>query len=498
MDTKNCRLSGILMHPTSLPSPYGVGDLGKGAYEFVDFLEKAGQHLWQILPLTPTSFGDSPYQGFSAFAGQPLLISPEHLVELGFLKKDEIEDAPNDDEKVQYGEVITWKNTLFKKAFERFLQTESSVFYEKYEFFVKKQAYWLEDYALYMACKDFFEGKEWLLWEEEYKHPTALQKQKMKQIFQREMQYYYFLQFLFESEWSMLKTYANEKGIEIIGDMPLFVSLDSADVWAHQELFQLDTKGFPIVVAGVPPDYFSETGQLWGNPLYAWDVHQKENFAWWVSRVRHQLQLTDYLRIDHFRGLEAYWAVPYGSENAIQGEWMKAPGKAMFLAVKKALGSDIPIIAEDLGLITEEVEELRDFFGFPGMKVLQFGFEPEEENDFLPHQFTSTNCICYTGTHDNNTTKGWYEEATEYSRDKVRCYMNTDGNQIHWDFLRICLGSIAKFAVFPMQDVLGCDAKGRMNTPGTREDNWTWRCPKKVFHKELADNLKKITHLYGR
>lgn len=501
VEKMNRRLSGILMHPTSLPSPYGVGDLGKGAYEFVDFLKNAGQHLWQILPLTPTGFGDSPYQGFSAFAGQPLLISPEHLVDLGFLEKGEIQHAPDDEEHVQYGEVIAWKNELLRKAFERFerfSQTTAETFCEAYKTFVKNQEYWLEDYALYMACKDFFEGKEWLLWDEEYRHPTKIRKEKMKKVFEKQMKYYYFVQFLFDLEWSMVKAYANENGIAIIGDMPLFVSLDSADVWAHQELFQLDTKGYPIVVAGVPPDYFSETGQLWGNPLYAWEVHQKEGFAWWISRVKHQLRLTDYLRIDHFRGLEAYWAVPYGSENAIKGKWIKAPGKEMFLAVEKALGADIPIIAEDLGVITEEVEELRDFFGFPGMKVLQFAFEPEEESDFLPHQFTTTNCICYTGTHDNNTTKGWYEEATEYSRDKVRCYMNTDGNQIHWDFLRTCLGSIAKYAVFPMQDVLGCDAFSRMNTPGTRENNWTWRCPKTAFSEELAVHLKKITYLYGR
>ncbi len=487
------RLSGVLLHPTSLPSPYGIGDLGKGAYDFIDFLKKSGQHLWQTLPLTPTGFGDSPYQGFSAFAGQPLLISPEDLVEMELVTEEELKDAPqNDVDMVHYGEVISWKNKILKLAFTRFKETK------EYAAFVKAHAYWLEDYALYMSCKEFHEGRAWLEWEKEYRNPTTEAKAKMKVQFQQEMKYYYFVQYIFYKEWEAVKVYAAENEIEIIGDMPLFVSLDSADVWANQGLFQLDTKGYPIVVAGVPPDYFSATGQLWGNPLYNWKAHQKDGFKWWIARVRHQLQLTDYLRIDHFRGLESYWAVPYGDENAIGGKWVKAPGKALFTAIEKELGKGLPIIAEDLGIITPEVEALRDAFNFPGMKVLQFAFDATDESSFLPHQFTSTNCVCYTGTHDNNTTKGWYAEATEYSRDKVRRYMNTDGNSVHWDFLRTCFGTIATYAVVPMQDILGIGKDGRMNTPGEAMDNWSWRYRKEALTEGLAEGLCKVTQLYGR
>lgn len=487
------RLSGVLLHPTSLPSPYGIGDLGKGAYDFIDFLKKSGQHLWQTLPLTPTGFGDSPYQGFSAFAGQPLLISPEDLVEMELVTEEELKDAPqNDVDMVHYGEVIPWKNKILKLAFTRFKETK------EYAAFVKAHAYWLEDYALYMSCKEFHEGRAWLEWEKEYRNPTTESKAKMKVQFQQEMKYHYFVQYIFYKEWEAVKAYAAENEIEIIGDMPLFVSLDSADVWANQGLFQLDTKGYPIVVAGVPPDYFSATGQLWGNPLYNWKAHQKDGFKWWIARVRHQLQLTDYLRIDHFRGLESYWAVPYGDENAIGGKWVKAPGKALFTAIEKELGKGLPIIAEDLGIITPEVEALRDAFDFPGMKVLQFAFDATDESSFLPHQFTSTNCVCYTGTHDNNTTKGWYAEATEYSRDKVRRYMNTDGNSVHWDFLRTCFGTIATYAVVPMQDILGIGKDGRMNTPGEAMDNWSWRYRKEVLAEGLAEGLCKVTQLYGR
>lgn len=493
------RLSGILLHPTSLPSPYGIGDLGQAAYDFIDFLKKAGQHLWQTLPLTPTGFGDSPYQGFSAFAGQPLLISLEHLVELGFLEKEELHDCPVSEETVvSYGTIIPWKTRILRMAFSRFSQKAETELVEEYEAFLHKNAFWLDDYALFMACKDMHEGREWLAWEEEYRNPTVVVKSKLKKLLKEEMKYYYFVQFLFYKEWTELKEYANENEVKIIGDIPLFVSLDSADVWANQGLFQLDAKGYPLVVAGVPPDYFSETGQLWGNPLYDWEAQKKDGFKWWVARVRHQLQLTDYLRIDHFRGLEAYWAIPYGEETAMNGEWVKGPGEDLFFAIENALGKDLPIIAEDLGIITPEVEELRDKFHFPGMKVLQFAFDSTEESTFLPHQFITTNCVCYTGTHDNNTTKGWYASASEYSRDKVRFYMNTDGNSIHWDFLRTCLGTIADYAIFPLQDVLGIGEEGRMNTPGVGMNNWAWRYKKEDLSDDLAKGLARITRIYGR
>lgn len=493
------RTSGILLHPTSLPSPYGIGDLGKAAYDFIDFLEKAGQHLWQILPLTPTGYGNSPYSSFSAFAGQPLLISPEHLEKMGLLEEWELDTAPeNNEDLVEYDKVSKWKTQIFKLAFSRFEMKEDKELKKQYRQFVKENTYWLNDYAIYMACRDMQGQKEWFKWDEKYRKSTQKVKAELKKTLKDEIKYYCFIQFLFYKQWAELKAYANEKGIKIIGDMPLFVSLDSADVWANPKLFQLDSKGYPTKVAGVPPDYFSETGQLWGNPLYNWEVHEKNQFQWWVARVRHQLALSDYLRIDHFRGLESYWAVPAEEETAINGTWVKAPGKALFETIEQELGKGLPIIAEDLGTITPEVIELRDHFGFPGMKILQFAFESEEESSFLPHQFTTTNCVCYTGTHDNNTTRGWYDSASEYSRDKVRRYMNTDANSIHWDFLRTCLGTIADYAIIPMQDILGLGEEGRMNVPGVAENNWAWRYRKEDISDGLAEGLKETTKLYGR
>ena len=319
------RTSGILLHPTSLPSPYGIGDLGKAAYDFIDFLEKAGQHLWQILPLTPTGYGNSPYSSFSAFAGQTLLISPEKLEKLGLLKEWELDTAPKNNEiLVDYDKVSPWKTQILKLAFSRFQVQEDKELQKEYKKFAKENAYWLDDYAIYMACKDMQDGKEWYNWEEKYRKATQKVKAELKKLLKEEIQYYCFIQFLFYKQWAELKAYANEKEIKIIGDMPLFVSLDSADVWANQKLFQLDSKGYPTVVAGVPPDYFSETGQLWGNPLYNWKNHEKNQFQWWVARVRHQLGLTNYLRIDHFRGLESYWAVPAGEKTAMNGKWVPA------------------------------------------------------------------------------------------------------------------------------------------------------------------------------
>lgn len=493
------RASGILLHPTSLPSPYGIGDLGKAAYDFIDFLEKAGQRLWQILPLTPTGYGNSPYSSFSAFAGQPLLISPEGLKKLGLLMEWELDTAPKSDENlVDYDMVAPWKNQILKLAFSRFEMGKEKELEKEYEQFIKENAYWLDDYAIFMACRDMQGQKEWFKWEEKYRKSTQKIKKELKQKLKEEIKYHSFVQFIFYKQWTELKAYANEKGVKIIGDMPLFVSMDSADVWANPKLFQLDSKGYPTKVAGVPPDYFSETGQLWGNPLYNWKIHEKNHFQWWVARVRHQLGLADYLRIDHFRGLESYWAVPAEEKTAINGQWVKAPGKALFETIERELGKGLPIIAEDLGTITPEVLELRDYFGFPGMKVLQFAFDSEDESSYLPHQFTSTNYVCYTGTHDNNTTRGWYDSASEYSRDKVRRYMNTNGNSIHWDFLRTCLGTIADYAIIPMQDILGLGEEGRMNVPGVAENNWGWRYKAEDISDELAEGLKKTTRLYGR
>lgn len=498
-DNLKKRVSGILLHPTSLPSPYGIGDLGKEAYDFIDFLHQSGQHIWQVLPLTPTGFGDSPYQSFSAFAGQPLLISPAHLVELSLLSQEDLTDCPvGGPTKVDYGEIIPWKNRLLHKAFDHFTNRPKDTLWIKYTDFCKENADWLEDYALFMSCKSVHEGRDWLSWEASYKNPTPEFRAVLLKELSEEIGYYSFVQFLFFTEWFALKEYANKKEIRIIGDIPIFVSMDSADVWANKHLFQLDAKGYPLAVAGVPPDYFSETGQLWGNPLYDWNAHKAEKYAWWTARIRRQLCLTDYVRIDHFRGFESYWSVPAGEETAVNGKWIKGPDADLFEAMQRQLGDDLPIIAEDLGIITPEVEALRDRFGFPGMKVLQFAFNTDGESTFLPHQLTTTNCICYTGTHDNDTTRGWYENAPEVFRDKVRRYMNTDGGRIHRDFIRTCLGTIATYAIIPMQDVLGLGTEARMNTPSVAENNWSWRFCAEDLQEYLAKDLAELTVLYGR
>lgn len=494
------RTSGILLHPTSLPSPYGIGDLGQAAYDFVNFLEKSGQHLWQILPLTHTGYGDSPYQSFSAFAGQPLLISPEQLLELQLLTEDDLASCPQTDpEHVDYGTIIPWKTALLKSAYRRFSETEHQSLYIKYQQFCEKHAGWLEDYSLFMAVKDLHGGISWLEWADEYRRPDEAFKYALKDRLADETGFYRFIQFLFFQQWGQLKEYANAHGIRIIGDIPIFVSMDSADVWAHQHLFQLDSRGFPTAVAGVPPDYFSAAGQLWGNPLYEWEAHKWEGYSWWISRIANQLEVLDILRIDHFRGFEAYWAVPYGEETAINGQWIKAPGESLFTAVKNALGNDLPIIAEDLGIITPEVEALRDTFSFPGMRVLQFAFEDTGESTFLPHNFNTPNCVCYTGTHDNDTTRGWYETLRKDCRKKTKRYLKMGKNDsVSLHMIRACLGSIAAYAIFPLQDVLDIGKEGRMNTPGAAAGNWSWRFREDALTKKLAKRLKKLSQLYGR
>lgn len=500
MDTNYLpRTSGILLHPTSLPSPYGIGDLGKEAYAFVDFLLDAGQHLWQMLPLTHTGYGDSPYQSFSAFAGQPLIISPDHLTELGLLQASDLLDCPfTDPEHIDYGLIIPWKMHLLELAHERFVTDDFPELMDDYHAFCDKNFDWLDDYALFMACKKINGGVSWLEWSDWYRIPTPEFKLQLKEQLSKDVAFYQFIQFLFFKEWFALKSYANERGIRIIGDIPIFVSMDSADVWANQHLFQLDSKGYPTQVAGVPPDYFSETGQLWGNPLYDWDVHEQTGYAWWISRIRSQLELLDILRIDHFRGFEAYWSVPYGEKTAINGEWRKGPDTALFSAIQKALGENLPIIAEDLGVITKEVETLRDTFCFPGMKVLQFAFETTGESDFLPHQFRSPNCVCYTGTHDNDTTLGWYQTLRKDCQKKVQHYMNIQNEEVSWAFIRTCLSSIASYAIFPLQDVLCLGKEGRMNIPGVPAGNWDWRYKKEDLTSEIAQKLRELSHLYGR
>ena len=495
----NKRTSGILLHPTSLPSPYGIGDLGQSAYDFIDFLAKSGQHLWQVLPLTHTGFGNSPYQSFSAFAGQPLLISPEHLVTLELLTQEEIQTCPCcNEEYIDFDCVTSWKEQLFTRAYERYRHTSNKQLLEEYDAFHSENAFWLEDYTLFMACKSHHEGRGWLDWELLYKSPDEHEKQVLRKTLYDKVNYYAFIQFLFFKEWYALKQYANQNHVQIIGDIPIFVSLDSADVWSKQHLFDLNTNGYPRKVAGVPPDYFSSTGQLWGNPLYKWKAHKADGYDWWIRRIQNQLEVFDYARIDHFRGFESYWAVPFEDDTAINGTWQAGPRDDLFLAITKKLGPNLPIIAEDLGIITPEVEKLREQFHFPGMKVLQFAFDSLEESTFLPHHFTTPHCVCYTGTHDNNTTLGWYHSISEEARDRIRRYMNTNASAIHWDFIRTCVGSIATYALFPLQDVLGLGAQARMNTPGVAMNNWRWRYKEEMLTDEIATTLRQFTTLYGR
>ncbi len=494
------RFSGILAHPTSFPSRYGIGDFGKGAYDFIDFLENAGQKLWQILPLGPTGYGDSPYQAFSAFAGQPLLISPELLIRDHLLAGPDFFKVPDFNlDHVDYGYVIPVKTELLKIAHQHFLLHYNVTLEAEYNEFCMKEADWLDDYALFMAGKDAHGGVCWLDWEDELRDPTPEIKAAWNEKLADSVSYYKFIQFLFFRQWNELREYAHSKGIKIVGDIPIFVSMDSADVWANRDLFLLDTKGYPLVIAGVPPDYFSATGQLWGNPLYDWAYHKETNFDWWMKRIQGQLTLVDYLRIDHFRGFEAYYAIPYGETTAMNGCWCKGPDADLFHRIQEVFGTDLPIWAEDLGIITEGVKKLRDNFNLPGMKVLQFAFSNIDDNDLLPHHFQTDNCICYTGTHDNATTVGWYyEDLTPAKQDRLRRYLNTDASSIHMDMIRAAMSSTAKYCIFPIQDAFGFGNDCRMNTPSVAAGNWGFRFRPSHLSEELASRLKSMTDLYGR
>ncbi len=491
------RKGGILVHPTSFSGLYGIGDLGAYAYQFVDFLAEAGQSLWQVLPLGPTGYGDSPYQSFSSFAGQPLIISPELLGDMGLLTEQELEPRNWEPTKIDFGPVIEYKLGLLRKAYEHFETMNNAKMVEEFESFCQQQKEWLEDYSLFMAVKDAHGGVMWCQWALEIAFPTQEARERWRDKLKSEVRYYSFVQFIFYKQWFDLKAYANTKGISIIGDIPIFTAFDSADVWGNKELFYLDKEGYPVVVAGVPPDYFSETGQLWGNPLYDWEVHKAQEFKWWVKRVKYTLTMVDCLRIDHFRGFEAYYAIPYGAENAIQGEWRKGPYKDLFYAIQKELGEELPIIAEDLGVITPEVTELRDHFKLPGMKILQFGFDNTEENPFLPHHYIPRT-VCYTGTHDNDTTLGWYLKAAKDCQDKVEGYMKATRSTVSWDFIRTCYASVSEMAIVPLQDVMGLDSSARMNTPGTTSNNWQWRYLPEMLDMELAKKLRDISIMYGR
>ncbi len=493
----NNRKTGILVHPTSFPSRYGIGDLGSGAYEFIDFAAECGCKIWQVLPIGPTGYGDSPYQAFSSFAGQPLIISPDKLIEAGLLSEDEINFREWDNRNVDYGELIPYKLNILEKAYANFKESKDSKLSSAYKSFCRKHKFWLDDYSLFMAAKDHHNGVIWNEWDESIAFPTAKSKKEWISKLEDRVNYYSFVQFIFFKQWLELKDYANKKGIAIVGDTPIFVAFDSADVWTHRELFFLDEKGYPTVVAGVPPDYFSETGQLWGNPLYNWKEHKKDDYAWWTKKVEHTLEVVDVLRIDHFRGFEAYWTVKYGSENAILGKWVRGPYKDLFRKIEKKLGKGLPIIAEDLGIITKRVEELRDSFNFPGMRIVQFGFEGLEENPHLAHHYCK-NSICYTGTHDNDTTLGWYMKLAPEKQDKVRRYLNVDGSNIVWDLIRLAISSNSDTAIIPIWDLFALGSEGRMNTPATSMGNWQFRYTSDMLHVDIKNHLLYLNELFGR
>lgn len=489
------RSSGILMHITSLPSPYGIGTLGKDAYDFVDFLERAGQKFWQLLPLGPTSYGDSPYQSFSSFAGNPYLIDLDLLVQEGLLEKEDFQaiDFGEDPEKVDYEKIYLRKLPVLKKAYEKGKDTLAHAMDE----FCKEQGNWVEDYALYMAVKNHFKMKPWMDWDDAIKKRDEKALVYYRRLLKEDMSYWIFLQYIFLKQWTALKAYANKKGIRVIGDIPIYVAEDSADAWANSEILYLDEEKKPICVAGCPPDFFSETGQLWGNPIYRWDVLEKRNYDWWIERIRGNLKLYDVIRIDHFRGFESYWEIPYGSKTAASGRWVKGPAMKLFDAVKAQLGH-VDIIAEDLGFLTEEVLQFRVDSGYPGMKVLQFAFDTREESDYLPHNYDK-NCVVYTGTHDNDTIIGWMETASKTDVAFAMDYLHLSEDEgYHWGFIRGAWSSVGQLAIAPMQDFLGLGSRHRMNTPSTVGGNWLWRVKKEAFTQELEDKIYQLTKRYGR
>lgn len=491
------RASGILMPVSSLPSPYGIGDFSKSAYEFVDLLKEAGQSYWQILPLGPTSYGDSPYQSFSTYAGNPYFISLEELMEKGLLKREECVacDLGGDPRQVDYGKIYRNRLPLLRTAYERSRAGEDQEFLR----FCREQAWWLEDYTLFMALKDSFGGISWAGWPEEIRmrQPEALAECRRRLA--REQEYYQYLQYLFFGQWERLKGYANRQGIRIIGDIPIYVAFDSADAWASPELFQFDGQNLPTAVAGCPPDGFSATGQLWGNPLYRWDYHRETGYAWWIRRIAACTKLYDVVRIDHFRGFDEYYSIPYGDLTAEHGHWEKGPGIGLFDAVRRELGQ-VDIIAEDLGFITDSVRELVEACGYPGMKVLEFAFDSREEANYLPHTYTP-NCVVYTGTHDNETIAGWYAGLDSKDREMAQDYMDnrrTPQEEIHWDFIHLAMMSVADLCIIPIQDYLGLDNCARMNKPSTLGCNWKWRLTENEIPPELTAKIRELTKISFR
>lgn len=489
------RKGGILLPVSSIPSKYGIGTFSKQAYEFVDFLENAGQSFWQILPLGPTGYGDSPYQSFSTFAGNPYYIDLEELIKKGWLTEEECEayDFGGNDRYVDYEKIYRSRFKILKTAYQRSKIGDNKEFQK----FKAGNAMWLEDYALYMAVKNSFGGASWIEWDEEIKlrRPEAMKAYKEK--FAEEIEFYQFQQFLFAAQWFALKAYANKKKISIIGDIPIYVAFDSADTWANPELFQLDGTCTPVGVAGCPPDSFSATGQLWGNPLYRWDYHKETGYEWWMRRIDYCYRLYDTVRIDHFRGFDEYYFIPYGDTTAEFGHWEKGPGYDIFKVMKEKIGKK-PVIAEDLGFLTPSVIKLVQRTGYPGMKILQFAFDSREESDYLPHNY-SNNSVVYTGTHDNDTTMGWYRLLNRQDKGFAKRYLNIKTTKdIHWEFIRAALSSVADTAIIPIQDYLGLGTEARINTPSTLGENWKWRLKEGQLDAGLAERIRKMTKLYGR
>jgi 4-alpha-glucanotransferase len=481
------RKSGILLHPTSLPGEWGIGDLGKWAYRFADFLAEAGQQIWQILPLGPPGVGHSPYQAYSSMAGNPLLINIQSLFEQGWLSSEDLKSAPSlSESKVDFDSVIPLKMRLIRKAAGNFFKRDADPLRQEFLHFCSRMQPWLDNFAEFAALKEANSGAAWTDWKPKNRaNPQGVLDHK-------------FIQFAFYMQWESVKKYCNERGIKIMGDIPIFIAHDSSDVWANPELFDLDEKGNPRTVAGVPPDYFSKTGQRWGNPLYRWDVMESSGYKWWIERIRSMLNMADIVRLDHFRGFEKYWEIPVGSQTAVNGRWVEGPGDRLFQALFDSLGQ-LPFVAEDLGHITPEVHQLRDRWGFPGMRVLQFAFDDASpENLHKPYNFIR-HCVAYTGTHDNDTTAGWFSsKRAPNEKESALQYMNVNEDDAVWDFIRLVLASVADTAIVPMQDILCLGSIARMNLPATIGNNWRWRMSENQLKLEVAARLRELNRIYGR
>jgi 4-alpha-glucanotransferase len=492
------RAAGVLLHPTSLPGPYGIGDLGREAFQYVDWLAEADVRWWQVLPLNVPGEGNSPYATRSTFAGNTLLVSPDGLVADGLLAAKDLQPVPVfGGPGVDFAGAEAYKQRLLRRAFDNFRRSGDFALPRALDEFRTTERNWVGDWALFAALKDAHDQLPWFDWPRTLalRDPKALAA--WRSAHEEEVEFHVFAQFVFARQWRQLREHAASRQVRILGDMPMFVALDSAEVWARRDLFLLDGNGRPTSVAGVPPDYFNADGQFWGNPLYDWDAMEREGYAWWVERVRQTLETVDALRLDHFRGFAAFWSIPAGAATAREGGWTPGPGRALFDAIAKALG-DLPFVAEDLGLIDAPVNELRDALGFPGMAVLQFAFSPEPRSSFMPHSHQK-NLAVYSGTHDNNTTRGWYEEeASEREKDFVRRYLGVSGHEIHWDLCRAALASVADLAIVPHQDLAGLGSAARMNRPGTSKENWDFRLEGWMLDPGIRFRLAELVWLYGR